>query len=73
MNDPALYNRLNSVSERLDTLIGRLNEGEGTAGLLLKDRQLYENMNQMTSELRTLIAQITKDPKRYLNMKISIF
>jgi phospholipid/cholesterol/gamma-HCH transport system substrate-binding protein len=73
VTDPALFNRLNSVTERLDTLIDRLNDGEGTAGLLLKDRQLYENMNQMTRELRTLIAQITKDPKRYLNMKISIF
>jgi phospholipid/cholesterol/gamma-HCH transport system substrate-binding protein len=73
VTDPTLFNRLNSVTERLDLLVNRLNEGEGTMGQLLKDRQLYENMNQMTSELRTLIARITKDPKRYLNLKISIF
>jgi phospholipid/cholesterol/gamma-HCH transport system substrate-binding protein len=73
VTDPALFNRLNSLTERLDLLINRLNEGEGTAGQLLKDRRLYENMNQATSELRALIAEITKDPKRYLNVKISIF
>jgi phospholipid/cholesterol/gamma-HCH transport system substrate-binding protein len=73
INDPALYNRLNSMSERLDTLVARLNEGEGTAGLLLKDRQLYENMNKVTTDLSALIAAITKDPKRYLNVEISIF
>ena len=37
MTDPALFNRLNSASERFDTLLARLNEGQGTAGQLLKD------------------------------------
>ena len=38
MTDPALFNRLNSMTERLDQLVTRLNEGEGTAGQLLKDQ-----------------------------------
>ena len=71
--DPALFNRLNSVTERLDTMISTLSQGEGTAGQLLKDKQLYENMNRVTSELSTLIAEITKNPKKYLNVKVSIF
>jgi phospholipid/cholesterol/gamma-HCH transport system substrate-binding protein len=71
--DPALFNRLNSVTERLDLLVNRLNEGEGTAGQLLKDKQLYENMNRVTNELSALIAEITKNPRKYLNVKVSIF
>lgn len=78
--DPALFNRLNDVAQRLDaltgrldTLVGRLNDGEGTAGQLLKDKQLYENMNKVTTELSALIAEITKNPKKYLNVKVSIF
>ena len=73
MTDPALFNRLNSVTERLDLLVSRLNEGEGTAGQLLKDERLYENMNKVTAEMSALIAEITKNPKRYLNVKVSIF
>jgi phospholipid/cholesterol/gamma-HCH transport system substrate-binding protein len=73
ITDPALFNRLNTVTERLDTVVARLNEGEGTAGLLLKDRQLYENMNAAVGDLRTLLANITRDPRRYLNVKVSIF
>ena len=80
LNDTALYDRLNSMSQRLDQLIARLNDGEGTAGLLLKDKQLYENMNKTTTEAQGLIAQLKefvsammKDPKKYLNVKISIF
>ena len=73
LNDPALYNRLNALSERLDQVLTRLDNGEGTAGQLLKDRQLYDNMNKVLTDASALLAEITKNPKRYLNVKVSIF
>jgi len=73
VTDPALFNRLNSVADRFDQLVTKLNEGEGTAGQFLKNKQLYENMNGAVTDLRTLITEIKKDPKKYLNMKVSIF
>jgi phospholipid/cholesterol/gamma-HCH transport system substrate-binding protein len=73
MTDPALFNRLNSVSERMDQLMARLNDGEGTAGQLLKDKQLYENMNGAVGDVRALVADIRKDPRRYLNVRVSVF
>jgi phospholipid/cholesterol/gamma-HCH transport system substrate-binding protein len=71
--DQELYNRLNSVSDRLDKVVGALQQGEGTAGQLLHDKQLYENMNGTMVELRDLVAAIKKDPKRYLNVRVSLF
>lgn len=73
LNDDALYTRLDSMTGRLDGVIRQLNEGQGTAGQLLRDKQLYENMNQAAAELRGLIAAIRKDPRKYLNVKVSIF
>lgn len=73
LTDEALYKRLDDTTGRLDSLIERLNAGQGTAGQLLQDKQLYENMNQAASELRGLIGDIRKDPKKYLNVKVSIF
>ena len=73
LTDDALYKRLDSVSSRLDTVLQNLNDGQGTAGQLLHDKQLYENMNQTVTEMRALIAEIKKDPKKYLNVKVSIF
>jgi phospholipid/cholesterol/gamma-HCH transport system substrate-binding protein len=73
LTDRSLYDRLDSMAARLDLLTTRLNEGQGTAGQLLQDKQLYENMNQAAAELRSLIGDIRKDPKRYLNVKVSIF
>ena len=73
MTDDALYKRLDSVTARLDTVLQNLNDGQGTAGQLLHDKQLYENMNQTIADMRGLIAEIKKDPKKYLNVKVSIF
>jgi len=73
INDRQLYDRLASMSGRLDEVIGSLQKTEGTAGLLLHDRQLYENMNATMAEFRKLIAAIMADPRRYLNVRVSLF
>lgn len=73
MTDATLFNKINSVTNRLDELVTKLNDGQGTAGQLLKDKQLYENMNKTVSEMQALLSDIRKDPKKYLNVKVSIF
>jgi len=73
LTDASLFNRLTAVSDRFDQLLNHLNEGQGTAGQLLKDKQLYENMNGAVAELRTLLSNIQKDPRKYLNIKVSVF
>jgi len=73
VTDAELYNRVTAISERLEGLVNRLNDGQGTAGQLLHDKQLYENMNGAANELRGLITDIRKDPKKYLNVRVSIF
>jgi len=73
ITDAELYNRLNSVADRFDKLAASLNQGDGTAGQLLHDKQLYENMNGAVTEVRGLLKEIKEDPKKYLNVRVSIF
>ena len=73
MTDDALFKKMNALTDRFDDLMTRLNDGQGTAGQLLKDKQLYENMNKTVNELHALVADIRKDPKKFLNVKVSIF
>ena len=73
LTERELYDKLNSTVNRLDELTRNLNQGQGTAGQLLHDKQLYDNMNSAANELKGLIADIRKDPKKYLNVRVSIF
>ncbi|HYT68671.1 MAG TPA: MlaD family protein [Vicinamibacterales bacterium] len=73
LTEKELYDRLNSTVNRLDELTKSLNSGEGTAGQLLHNKEMYDNMNSAANELKGLIADIRKDPKRYLNVRVSIF
>ena len=73
LTEKELYDRLNSTVNRLDELTRNLNSGEGTAGQLLHNKEMYDNMNSAASELKGLIADIRKDPKKYLNVRVSIF
>jgi phospholipid/cholesterol/gamma-HCH transport system substrate-binding protein len=73
INERELYDRLTGMTTRLDQVVVALQKGEGTVGQLLNDRQLYENMNATMAEVRKLVAAITADPKRYLNVRVSLF
>lgn len=73
LTDRELYDRFNSLAGRIDKVLVELQSGEGTAGRLLQDKQLYENMNAAVGELRALLGDVRKDPKKYLNVRVSIF
>ena len=73
LTNKQLYERFNTISERIDRLVGALEKKDGTAGQLLHDKQLYDNMNSAATELKSLIADIRKDPRKYLNVRVSIF
>ena len=44
----------------LQELTGGLSRGEGSMGQLLRDDQLYSNLNAATAEMRDLLAQINR-------------
>ena len=73
MNDDALYQRLNAVTTKLEKLTTNLNQGQGTMGQLMNDKQLYDNLNKTVTEMQSLLADIRKDPKKFLNIRMSIF
>jgi len=68
-----LFDRFNSTADRVDKLMAGLNAGEGTAGQILRDKQLYDNLNKVVVEMHNLVNDIRADPKKYLNVKVSLF
>jgi len=73
LTEKELYDRINSVLARLDTLAADMRNPNGSLGQLLQNKELYENISGAAKEARELIANIKKDPKKYLNVRVSIF
>lgn len=61
---------LGTASESLETVLGRVERGEGTLGRLTVDEALYENLNAAALAIRELVADIQRDPRRYLNVSV---
>ncbi|MEX2583374.1 MAG: MlaD family protein [Gemmatimonadota bacterium] len=62
--------QLGAASASLQTVLGRVERGEGTLGKLTTDDALYDNMNAAATSLRELVADIRADPRRYLNVSV---
>jgi len=69
---------LEKTSTAVESVMGRLDRGEGTLGKLMRDEELYRNMNaamlnmnQATVNINKLSEEVRRDPKKYL--KLSVF
>jgi phospholipid/cholesterol/gamma-HCH transport system substrate-binding protein len=78
IDDPSLYDHLNQSSAHLSSILKRIDQGEGLAGALLKDKELIKELEETlvefkgaAGELRELMKDIKAHPKKYL--KFSLF
>jgi phospholipid/cholesterol/gamma-HCH transport system substrate-binding protein len=69
---------LERSSHSVETVLGRIERGEGTLGRISKDDALYVNANEATVnlnntivEMKKLMEDIRKQPKKYF--KVSVF
>jgi phospholipid/cholesterol/gamma-HCH transport system substrate-binding protein len=73
LQDEQLSARIDSLSKRLDGVLARVESGEGTAGRLVQDPELYNNLNGALQDLRKLVADVRRDPQKYLRVRVSVF
>ena len=62
---------LHATTARLDSLADKVNKGPGTAGKLMNDAGLYNDMRGTLQRLDSLMADFQRNPKKYI--KLSIF
>lgn len=68
---------LDRSSKSLESVLARMDRGEGTLGKLSTDDSLYKNaseasanLNKATVELNKLLADFQANPKKYINLKV---
>jgi len=61
---------LNQTLAKVDGLMNNLNSGKGTAGKLLNDDALYNNLAKTSKELELLLQDVRLNPTRYVNVSV---
>ena len=61
---------LNHTLAKVDGIMSNLNSGKGTAGKLLNDDALYNNLSKTSKELELLLEDVRLNPTRYINVSV---
>lgn len=66
----ATATKLNEAADGINEAVTTLNSGEGSLGLLLRDKALYESLSQASANLATLLADLEANPNRYVHFSL---
>ncbi len=70
MNIKQITTNLENVVADFEQISSDLQNGKGTAGKLLNDDGVYNNLDQATKQLEQLLQDIKLNPKRYVHFSV---
>jgi phospholipid/cholesterol/gamma-HCH transport system substrate-binding protein len=65
--------RVNDVLAETEGIMDKINRGEGTVGMLLNDKKLYDHLILASADLDFLLMDLKQNPARYLNVSLINF
>jgi len=54
----------------LNGVVAKANSKDGSIGLLLNDKKLYQNLENTSRSLNILLDDLRTNPKRYINVSV---
>jgi phospholipid/cholesterol/gamma-HCH transport system substrate-binding protein len=60
----------NKTMADLQTTVAKINNGQGSLGLLLNDDTMYKNLNAASGNLNNLFIDLKAHPKRYVSFSV---
>jgi len=51
-------------------ILEKINQGEGTLGMLVNNDSLYQNLTSLSNELDLLMKDLQENPKKYVNVSV---
>lgn len=67
LNVSPVFAQLSSTISGLNKIVQKLNTTDSSAGLLINDPKLYNNLNNLSESLDLLLKDIRINPKRYVH------
>jgi phospholipid/cholesterol/gamma-HCH transport system substrate-binding protein len=65
-----LVSDLQEVVDQFNSIVTRIDSGEGSVGKLLKDEKLYDNLEGASKQLEQLLQDMKLNPKRYVHFSL---
>ena len=62
--------KVDRTLQNVEQMTAKLNSNEGTLGLLMRDAQLYENLNSTMMHADSLMIDLKSHPKRYVHFSV---
>ena len=62
--------QVKETSRKLDAILAKVDSGPGSAAKLINDPGAYNDVRALLQRMDSLLADIKKNPKRYINVKI---
>jgi phospholipid/cholesterol/gamma-HCH transport system substrate-binding protein len=68
-----LMSQAQATSDRIGNLIDRIDAGQGTAGQLIVNPQLKDSLARIQTELNSFMADFSKHPTRFVQLRFGLF
>lgn len=62
--------KVNNTLQNVEQMTAKLNSNEGTLGLLMRDPELYNNLNATMMHADSLMIDLKQHPKRYVHFSV---
>lgn len=65
-----IVQKFDRAANNIDRIVADIDKGDGSIGKLLKDEELYDNINKASNELNQLVEDVKLNPSRYVNISV---
>ena len=69
-NMAQLTSDFRTTSVKLDSILAKINSGNGSVGLALNDPGAYNDLRSTIQHMDSIMVDLKKNPKKYINLRI---
>ena len=68
--NPEPFEHLNSAMARLDSVLGKIDKGDGTVGTVVNNDAIAVELAALLRDMRKLVKDFEENPKKYINVSV---